>query len=75
MEKYKDIDGDSGICGYEIKEDSISVEFNDGAVYIYTYESAGKTNIEKMKILARSGEGLNAFINKHTKENYAARLR
>lgn len=75
MEIYKDIDEDSGITGYETGKDYIIVQFNDGAVYQYTSESTGKTNIAHMKILAQKGEGLNAFINKNIKENYAARLK
>jgi hypothetical protein len=75
MEIYKDIDGDSGITGYEKGKEHIIVQFSDGAVYQYTNESAGKANIERMKILAQNGEGLNAYINKNTKEKYAARLK
>jgi hypothetical protein len=71
MEKYKDIDGDSGVAAYEIGEDFIRVQFKDNAVYLYTNQSAGSENIAKMKVLAETGDGLNSFINKYVRKNYA----
>lgn len=47
MENYKNLSGDSGVKAYELGNDSISIEFSDGAVYRYTYQSAGKRNVEK----------------------------
>lgn len=70
MEVYKDIDGDSGVSAYEIGEDFIRVRFKTGAQYLYTYQSAGRHKIEEMKRLAKSGDGLNAFINIRVKKNY-----
>jgi hypothetical protein len=75
MEPYRDVDGDSGVTEYEINPDSIRVAFRNGAVYLYTVASAGSGNIEQMKRLARSGDGLNAFINKHVRKRYARRER
>jgi hypothetical protein len=72
--RYKDIDGDSGVYAYEIGPDYISVQFKDGGIYTYTYQSAGITNVEHMKQLARSGDGLNAFINKTVRKQYASKL-
>jgi hypothetical protein len=66
MERYRDIDGDSGVTGYENGPDYIRVKFSDGSVYLYTHASAGSDNIEDMKRLAVAGEGLNAFINNCT---------
>ena len=64
MEKYKDRYNNSNIDNYEIGENFIIIEFKNGRnkFYKYTYESAGLNNIEKMKRLAQSGDGLNAFI-------------
>ena len=70
MTKYLDIDNDSGVEAYEISSDRISVKFKGGSVYIYSYQSAGKENIEHMKKLAKSGEGLNSFINLNVKYKY-----
>ncbi len=75
MERYKDIDGDSGVTGYEYGADYIRVQFSTGAIYLYTYESAGSHNIERMKTLARSGDGLNAYINTNVRKMYARKER
>lgn len=75
MTRYKNLHGNSGVTAYEIGRASITVEFGDGGRYLYTYESAGRTRIERMKLLARAGTGLSAFISRHVRDAYAARLR
>lgn len=75
MERYKNLGSDSGIAGYEISDDSIKVQFSDGSVYVYTFASAGESNIEQMKNLARNGQGLNEFINRHVRKRYAFKER
>ena len=75
MERYRDIDNDSGVAGYEIGPDYIRVQFEDGSVYLYTYTSAGSSNIEEMKRLAASGDGLNAFIHRNVRKRYAKKER
>ena len=75
MERYKNIDGDSGVAGYESGADFIRVQFSDGAVYLYTYASAGSQAIEQMKAQAAAGRGLNAFINTTVKKSYARKER
>lgn len=75
MESYKNTNGDSGVAGYEIGPDYIRVKFKDGSVYLYTYASAGSSNIEQMKKLAVSGSGLNSFINKNVRKRYARKER
>ncbi|MCG6169731.1 hypothetical protein [Leptospira sanjuanensis] len=74
MEYYKDLDNDSSISGYDIGPDSITIYFKSGGAYLYTYQSAGSSNIEQMKRLAQSGEGLNSYIMKFVKNNYARKL-
>lgn len=74
MEIYKNLGGDSSVVAYEIGADSITVQFSDGSIYLYTYRSAGVGNIEEMKILARTGHGLNSFIMKRVRKSYEARL-
>lgn len=73
MEFYKNLSGDSGVAAYEITNDSIKVGFKDGCVYLYTYQSAGSANIERMKSLAISGQGLNSFIIKSVKNRFASK--
>jgi len=63
MEPYKNLGGDSGVVAYDMGYDWISVEFFDGAIYQYTYASAGMKHVEEMKRLAASGQGLNGYIN------------
>jgi hypothetical protein len=75
MTTYKDINGDSGISKYEIDNDKIIVEFKGGSQYLYTYASAGQTHIEKMKVFAQSGDGLNSYINKNARTKYAKKLK
>lgn len=71
MERYKNIDGDSGVVEYENGADYIRVKFSTGAVYLYTNGSAGSQNIETMKALAKSGNGLNKYINTNARKLYA----
>lgn len=75
MQRYRDVDGDSGVAAYQVGGDFIRVQFTDGAVYVYTNGSAGATHIARMKILAASGDGLNAYINRHVRKAYARRER
>lgn len=75
MEKYRDVDGDSGVVQYEIGPNFIRVRFSDGSIYLYTYASAGSENVERMKQLARAGDGLNAFINTYVLKKYARKER
>ena len=74
MERYLNRGGNSGVVGYEIEDECITVEFDDGARYLYTYGSAGADAIERMKSLARFGQGLNSFISRSVKKGYARRL-
>lgn len=75
MERYKNLSGDSGVVAYEIGPDFIRVRFSDGEIYLYNYASAGPHNIEHMKQLARSGQGLNSFINTTVRKAYARKER
>lgn len=75
MKAYRNIDGDSGVTGYEDGAGFIRVQFKDGAIYLYTDASAGAHNISRMKDLAANGNGLNSFINRNVKKLYAKRER
>lgn len=75
MERYKNFGGNSGVSAYEIGNDSITVQFSTGSVYLYTSESAGRDNIEKMKSLAVAGQGLNSYISKYVKKGYESKLK
>jgi len=75
MERYRDVDADSGAVAYEIGPDFIRVQFADGSIYLYTNASASPKNIDRMKQLARAGEGLNNFININVRKGYARKER
>jgi hypothetical protein len=65
MQPYGNRSGGSGVRAYEIGPDFIRVQFPRGEPYLYTYESAGRDNVERMKELAASGRGLSTFISQH----------
>lgn len=49
METYQNVNGNSGIAEYKIGDTCIQVEFADTeSVYRYSYESAGRENVEEM---------------------------
>lgn len=75
MQRYKNLGGDSGVSAYELAKNAITVEFNNGQIYKYSVASAGRNNIEAMKMLATSGQGLSTFISQHVHDAYACRLR
>ncbi len=75
MEPYRNITGNSGVTAYEIGPDYITIEFSDGAVYRYTYASAGAENVERMKGLAEAGQGLNTFISTTVSKLYERKER
>ena len=74
MTIYANQGNNSGILAYEIKDDSIIIQFSSGVTYLYTYASAGSGNIEEMKQLAIEGRGLNSFIMKYVRTSYECRL-
>jgi hypothetical protein len=71
MQRYADINGDSGVVGYESGNTEITVWFDGTAQsYTYSYASAGQNHVEAMKKLATQGDGLNAYINNNVKFKY-----
>jgi len=75
MEKYQNRGGDSNVHSFEIGIGSITVQFNDGSVYLYTDQSAGAGNIIEMQRLARLGSGLNSYIQRVVRKLYARKIR
>lgn len=75
MERYKNLGGNSGVVNYKISEGTITVQFKDGATYLYTTQSAGSWNIAEMQRLAVDGRGLNSFISRVVRKGYARKLR
>jgi hypothetical protein len=68
MEIYRNSGGDSGVSSFEIGSDYITVKFSGSfRSYRYSYRKAGHNHVETMKRLARSGSGLNSYINRYVK--------
>ncbi len=74
MPIYKDTDGDSGVHSYEFGEGWIDVTFTKGGSYRYDESSPGSGHVHAMIQLAEAGNGLNAYINKHVRKNFAKKL-
>ena len=70
MERYKNLNGNSGVSNFALGDEWIEVEFLRKGIYRYTYKSAGRAQIEKMKQLARKGQGLSTYISQHTHNMY-----
>lgn len=71
MEIYKNIGRDSNVTHYEISDTYVSVKFRGTAkIYQYSYRKAGKFHVDNMKLLAKNGKGLNAYINRNVKFLY-----
>ncbi len=75
MERYKNLSGNSAVTAYEIGDDSITVKFKDGSIYLYDNNKTGKSNIKMMKSLAVAGRGLSTFIDRSVKKAYAKKLK
>lgn len=78
MPIYGNFNGDSGVYSYHSENDRITITFNSGETYEYTYHSSNQYHIENMKNLAKQGRGLNAYINRHVKnfiqENFKSKF-
>ncbi|MES2566793.1 MAG: hypothetical protein V4565_08000 [Bacteroidota bacterium] len=74
MSRYKNTSGNAGILSYSLGKDYIKIMFKRGETYLYTYNSTGKTRIEKMKKLALAGKGLTTYINIFVKNKYESKL-
>ncbi len=71
MQRYADIDRDSGVMGFDINDTSITVYFKKTTrPYIYSYRKAGMHHVEQMKRLAVAGDGLNAYININVRNSF-----
>ncbi len=75
MERYCNLSGDSGVVGYEIGAGSITVEFNDRSQYLYDSGRPGAAEVTELQRMARAGRGLNSYISRVIKKNYARKIR
>lgn len=70
MERYANRRGNSPITHFQIEVERIIIWFNTGKSYSYSYRLAGAFHVEQMKILARSGSGLSAYITHNVRNLY-----
>jgi hypothetical protein len=71
MKKYLNRNNNSGVSHFEIYLDKIAVKFtNTNKIYSYSYAYAGKSHVDKMKILAERGHGLNTYIKTNVNNLY-----
>ena len=70
MERYANLNGNSNVVAFEIGNTWIKVQFVTGSPYTYSYQKAGETHVERMKVLAREGRGLNSYIMLNCKYSY-----
>ncbi|HSX58816.1 MAG TPA: hypothetical protein VLF18_01330 [Tahibacter sp.] len=74
MQAYADLERDSGIAAYEVGPGFIVIRFKHGGTYRYDASAPGAKHVRQMQRLARSGRGLNTYINRHVREHFAAKL-
>jgi hypothetical protein len=69
-ERYRNLNGDSGVTYYAIGSDFIAVQFQDPNVYIYDNIRPGLAHVERMKALAAGGRGLGSYISQHVRKAF-----
>lgn len=71
MEEYRNRSGKSKVQSYEIGVDHITILFrNAPEKYTFSYQSAGTAHVDKMKVLAKNGLGLNGYILVYVKYDF-----
>jgi len=75
MENYSNLGGKSGVSKYESGDNYIRVQFSDGAIYLYDFSRPGALHVNRMKELATMGQGLNSYINRQVRSNFARKER
>jgi hypothetical protein len=71
LERYSNLNGDSGVTHYSIGPDVIRVQFQGPTVYVYDYTRPGQHHVDRMKALALAGRGLATYISQHVQKAYA----
>ncbi|MEN1958140.1 hypothetical protein [Luteimonas changyuni] len=65
---------DSGVAAYDAGPGWIVIRFHHGGTYRYDDRHPGAEHVLEMQRLADAGDGLNTYINRFVREDYAARL-
>ena len=71
MERYQNLEGESGVVAYEVGHDYIKVRFRNGVTYVYDHSAPGPEKVEQMKALAHAGRGLSTYISRRVRGAFA----
>jgi hypothetical protein len=71
MERYGNLNADSGVDAYEIGPDWIKVRFRNGPTYVYDSVKPGAEHVARMQELARAGRGLSTYISQHVQKAFS----
>ena len=74
MQPYGSPGNDSGIVAYACGPHWIDIRFRHGGMYRYDDRHPGALHVMQMQRLAEAGDGLNTYINRYVRDDYAARL-
>lgn len=74
MQPYRSTGGDSGIVAYACGPGWIDIRFRRGGTYRYDGRHPGALHVMQMQRLAEAGDGLNTYLNRYVRDDYAARL-
>ncbi len=74
MQKYKNLGHNSNVYAFEAGAGYIWVVFNDGGRYLYNNSCPGPNHVNNMIRLAYQGQGLNSYIGRVVKKNYARKV-
>jgi len=74
MERYRNLDGHSGVTAYECGDDFIRIRFVNGDSYEYTDKATGREHIANMQKLAQAGLGLATYVSRFVHDAYARKL-
>ena len=73
MRRYAGGDA-SGVAAYAYGPGWIDIRFHHGGSYRYDDVRPGAGHVLEMQRLADLGEGLNTYINRYVRDDYARRL-
>jgi hypothetical protein len=74
MQRYKNLEGHSGVIAWQEAPGALAVKFVNGDIYVYTDERTGRVTVAQMAALARAGRGLSTFISRYVRERYAQKI-
>jgi hypothetical protein len=74
MQRYKNLDGDSGGVAYELGGHSLKLRFRGGDIYLQDEKTPGRGALARTQALPLVGRGLSTYISRYVRDKYAAKL-